>query len=130
MAAPAPEVDAEKLAAEWVELKKEIADREKRLEEVIANLRAYVEETGEQTIGELMAYAKANPAKIVDAQGKTDAKIVKALMVMLDGTEYVKKSLDVTALKNNFEEKKVQFALREAGAQILVEEVVQFKCNP
>lgn len=123
-------VDPKKLAKRWVQLKQEIGAREKELQTVVKDLRDWVEATGEQTIGDVMAYSRANPAKVVGPDGKPSDLIVTGLIAELANTIYVQERLDVTALKNDFALPQVQKALQKTGAQLLVVEEIQFKRKP
>jgi hypothetical protein len=85
-----PEIKAQRL----LDLRAKIKAMEQQEVELIAELRAYVKDTGAKDVGNLQAYEKTSAAKLEGLENKALKVAQEQLINSLDPT-YVKKALDV-----------------------------------
>lgn len=121
------------LAAEnWVAIKQEIDQLTKKAEAIQEELREWVAETGAKEVGPLMAYTKKTPPILVPTiEGADKPLLTAALLARLQNTNYIKESLDVSAIMANQQrDKRLGVALRSVGLSVQSEERIYFKTRP
>jgi hypothetical protein len=93
---------ARRLAEKWLDTVRTLKDLEMTKQNIEAELRDYVRETGEQTIGNVMAYERAKPPKLETTDGKKLDTVLPFLLAKLPG-QYTKVSADVAQILKNYE---------------------------
>jgi hypothetical protein len=119
----------EQLAKLWVKLTRAKKDIALELEAIETALRGHVNETGEVRIGVVTAFRKMKPANLALINDKYEiGRQKEALLAELEGTDYVKMSLDVTGIhKAAPYEKIVERALTKCKLATIQEEEWYFK---
>lgn len=99
---------ARRLSEKWLTVLRELKELELQKQNIETELREYVRETGEETIGSVKAYTRSKPAKLeCYATNKKLDDVVPFLLIRDDLADYVKRSLDVSGIARDYDKNAV-----------------------
>lgn len=108
------EAEAMAAAKRYLEIKTSIKELEKELKEKMECVESFVKDTGEMRLGDAQVFERKNPAKL----NLLDPKKLQSFMRLIPN-DYIKKSLDVKLIADNFEEdEKLKAAMVKFNATI------------
>lgn len=120
------------LAESYISARHQIAELEKEVERIEANLRDYVQDTGSKDVGPLMAFTRSTPPKLVldpTVKGKVDTAL-QALMADSAAEPYIRHSVSAADLAKDIDQRNVQALLRRYKLSVVSEERIYFKAKP
>lgn len=114
---------ARKLSEKWLAAQRDIKELEAVKSSIEQSLREYVRETGETTLGNVLAYERAKPVKLECYATNKKLDDVAPFLLDAEGVQdYVKRSLDTTGIARDYDKNAL---LRQALAEWKVRPAAQ-----
>lgn len=116
----------------YIQIKQNIDRLTKEAEAIETELREHVAATGITDLGNLTAYTRATPPKLVlaeGAKGKLD-EAIKALQADTAAADFLRLTLSVSDLSKAAEKPAIRTLLRRHKLSIASEDRIYFKAKP